>query len=112
MYPLFDIEAIIEHVEMLWSFLEAALRSSLGHLPGADAIVDDDTNLTKMILAAALTVEGNGHSDLGQRLFEAVKPAVTASFWGPTDMKGLSLICVAVSRFQPCLSTGTFSVIS
>lgn len=96
MYPLFDIEIIVERVKMLWSFLEAALRSGLGHFPGADAIVDDDTNLIKMVLAAALTVESNGHSDLGQILFEAVKPAVTASFWGPIDMKGLSLICVAV----------------
>ena len=96
MYPLFDIEAVIQHVSLLWNCLEAALRAGLGHLPGADTIADDDTNLIKMILAAALVVEGNGQSDLGQRLFESVKPAVTAKFWGPTDMKGLSLICVAV----------------
>ncbi len=96
MYPLFDIEAIIQHVNMLWTFLEAALRSGFGHIPGADAIDDDDTNLVKMILAAALILEGNGQSDLGQRIFESLKPAVTAKFWGPTDTKGLSLICVAV----------------
>lgn len=96
MYPLLDVEAILEHVNRLWTFLEAALRSGFGHMPGADAIDDDDTNLVKMILAAALIVEGNGQSDLGQRIFESLKPAVTAKFWGPTDTKGLSLICVAV----------------
>lgn len=97
MYPLFDIKAIIEHANMLWNFLEAALRSGLGHMPGSDALEDDDTNLVKMILAAALIVEGNGQSDLGQRMFESLKPAVTAKLWGPTDTKGLSLICVTVS---------------
>jgi hypothetical protein len=100
MYPLFDIEVIIKHVNTLWIFLEAALRSGVGHMPGADAIHDDDTNLVKMILAAALILEGDGQSDLGQRMFESLKPAVTAKFWGPTDMKGLALICIAVRYFS------------
>ncbi len=96
MYPLFDIEVLIEHVNRLWNFIEAALRSGMGNMPGADTIDDDDTNLLKMILAAALIVEGNGHSDLGLKVFDSLKPAVTAKFWGPTDTKGLSLLCVAV----------------
>lgn len=96
MYPLFDIEAVIEHVNRLWTFLEAALRNGIGNMPGADTIDDDDTNLLKIILAAALIVEGNGQSDLGLRIFDSLKPAVTAKFWGPTDTKGLSLLCVSV----------------
>jgi hypothetical protein len=100
MYPLFDIEVIIRHVNTLWIFLEAALRSGIGHMPGADAIDDDDTNLVKIILAAALVLEGDGQSDLGQRMFESLKPAVTAKFWGSTDMKGLALICITVGCFS------------
>lgn len=104
MYPLFDIEAIIEQVNMLWTFSEAALRSGFGNMPGADAIDDEDTNLVKMILAAALILEGDGQSDLGQGIFERLKPAVTATFWSPIDTKGLSLLCVAVR----CLSSSLF----
>ena len=96
MYPIFDIEALIAHVNRLWTFLEAALRSGIGNMPGADTIDDDETNLLKMILAAALIVEGNGQSDLGLKIFDSLKPALTAKFWGPTDTKGLSLLCVAV----------------
>lgn len=95
-YPLFDIETIINHVNMLWSFLEAATRSGLVRRPGAEITDDDDTNLVKMILAVALILEGDGQSDLGQRLFDSLKAVITAKFWGPTDIKGLSLICVAV----------------
>jgi hypothetical protein len=96
MYPLFEIIGIIEHVNLLWTFLEAASRSGIRQMAGADSIDDDDTNLMKMILAAALILEGNGQSDLGQRLFESLKPAVTATFWGATDTKRLLLVCVAV----------------
>lgn len=96
MYPLFDIKAILEQVNMLWSFLETALKTGPGYTPGAHTIDDEDANLVKMILATALVLEGRGQSDLGQRLFESLQPAVTAKFWAPTDTKGLSLLCVAV----------------
>jgi hypothetical protein len=100
MYPLFDVEAIVDYVNRLWSFLEAASRWGIGHMPGADAIDDDNTNLVKVILAAALIVEGNGKSELGKKIFESLKPAVSAKFWGPTDTKGLSLICIAVGHLS------------
>jgi hypothetical protein len=99
MYPLIDIKGILQYVNRLWTFLEAGLRSGIGHMPGADAIDDDDTNLLKMILAAALILEGSGQSELGQRIFESLKPAITAKFWDPTNTKGLSLLCVAVRYF-------------
>jgi hypothetical protein len=104
MYPLFDFEAIVGHVNRLWSFLEAASRAGIGHMPGADAIDDDNTNLVKVILAAALIVEGNGKSDLGKKLFDSLKPAISAKFWGPTDTKGLSLICIAVGHLSRSFS--------
>lgn len=96
MYPMFDIEVVIAHVNMLWNFLEAALSSGIGQMSAASAVDEDDMNLVKLILATALMLEGNGQSDLGQQIFESLKPAVTAKFWGPTDLKGLKLICVAV----------------
>lgn len=98
MYPLFDIQVIIGHLNMLWTSLESTLRVRLGHIPGAHIMDDDDTNLVKMILATALVLEGNGQSDQGQKMFESLRPAVTAKFWGPTNLKGLSLICIAVSQ--------------
>ena len=102
MYPLFDMELITKHITMLWTFLEAALRNGLGqvHLPGADAIDDDDTNIVKMVLAITLTLEGNGQSEMGYRLFESVKPTISAKVIGSTDMKGLVLVIMTVSSLM------------
>ena len=96
LYPLFDIEEVIGQVNRLWNSLEAPSGSGIGHSSRTEATDDEDTNLVKMILAAALVLEGNGQSDVGQKIFESLKPAVTANLWGRTDLKGLSLLCVAV----------------
>lgn len=101
MYPIVDIEHIVRHIKMLYTYVEAALRTGLtqAHLPGACAIEDEDTNLVKMVLATGLILEGNGESDTAQALYESIKPAITATITGPIDMKGISLLIVTV-----CLS--------
>ena len=74
MYPVLDIEKIIAYAKKLYRFMEAAHRSGLmqSGLPGSDAIDDEDTNILKMVLATAMTVEASGRSELGRKMFEYV----------------------------------------
>jgi len=100
MYPMLNIEKIINQTTMLYTFLEAASRAGLAqrHLPGADAVNDDDTNILKMIFATQLIIEGAGQSDLARRLWESVRPAAERKFWDPVDTKGLTLLVLVVSH--------------
>ena len=100
MYPLFDIEHIIRHIKSLYTFIEAAIETGFTklHLPGTGAIEDDDTNVVKMMLAIALIMEGNGESELGQRIFNIMSPIICNHILDKTDMRGLVLIVMAVSE--------------
>lgn len=100
MYPVLDIEKVIEYTTKLYRFMEAAHRSGLMQqgLPGADAIDDEDTNILKMVLATALTVEASGRSELGQRLFEYVQPAIDQMLLGNVGVKAIRLLAMTVSK--------------
>ncbi|KAI9804259.1 MAG: hypothetical protein M1833_007066 [Piccolia ochrophora] len=97
MYPFLDIEKMIRHANLLYTFIETAARTGLTQcgLPGADSVDDDDTSILKAVLAAAITMEGSGQSDLGKRLFESVRDVADRRLWGfEVDMKGLELLAV------------------
>ncbi|KAH1330055.1 hypothetical protein KXW65_009579 [Aspergillus fumigatus] len=103
MYPLVDIEKVTNQVNLLYTFMEAALRTGFAQraFPGPDSLLDDNTILLKMILAITLIVEGSGRSDLGQRLFLSVKPIIEAKLWGPIDIKTIQLFgMVATYHFH------------
>lgn len=99
MYPIFELDQLITRIDLLWTFIEAALRTGLGQpsLPGADALDDEDTNVLKMVLASSLLLENNGQSDMAVRLFESVRPTFEMKFWNPPDMKTLTLFILTVS---------------
>ncbi|KAI9801953.1 MAG: hypothetical protein M1825_003008 [Sarcosagium campestre] len=97
MYPFLDMAKLARHVNLLFTFMEAALRTGFAQfdLPGADEVRDDDTNILKAVLAAALMVEGSGQSDLGTRLFENVKNAAEQKIWDlGVTLKGLELLTI------------------
>ena len=98
MYPILDIEKVIAYAIKLYRFMEAARRSGLMQqgYPGADAIEDEDTNILKLVLATAMTVEASGRSDLGRRMFEYVQPAIDNSLLGNVGVKGIRLLAMAV----------------
>lgn len=100
MYPFLDINKVVAYTQKLYRFMEAAHRSGLMQqgLPGADAIDDDDTNILKMVIACALTVEGSGRSDLGRRMFEYVHPAIENLLLGNVGTKGIRLLILTVSN--------------
>jgi hypothetical protein len=99
MYPIVDLDKILRHTSLLFTFMDAARRTGLmeSALPGADAIYDDETRMLKLILAVALTLEGSGKSELGKRLFETTKAAVEEQVFAPTDIKTVRMLCLAVS---------------
>ncbi|KAL4899145.1 hypothetical protein BDW74DRAFT_189518 [Aspergillus multicolor] len=94
MYPLVDIDHVIQQVTLLYTFMEAAMRTGLMHqgLAGADGLEDDSTSLIKLILATTLIVEGGGRSELGRRLYMNVKPVVESKIWDTLDVKTIQLL--------------------
>ncbi|KAF2267049.1 fungal-specific transcription factor-like protein [Lojkania enalia] len=96
MYPFMDIDKVLHYADMLFSFVEAASRSGLmqGALPGADAIMDDQTTLLKLILAIALILEGYGKSPLGEKLFDNVHKVVERTLSDPVDLKGINMLAL------------------
>lgn len=109
MYPLVDIGKVTDQVNLLYTFVEAAMRTGFAQrgLPGSDGLQDDQTNLLKMILATTLIVEGSGQSDLGQRLYLSIKPIIESKLWEPLDIKTIQLYGMVVSIIMfsiPCAS--------
>ncbi|KAL2845394.1 fungal-specific transcription factor domain-containing protein [Aspergillus pseudodeflectus] len=94
MYPLVEIDQVTSQVTLLYTFMEAAMRTGLMHvgLPGADNLKDDSTILIKLIIATTLIVEGGGQSELGRRLYLSVKPAIESKIWDTLDVKTIQLL--------------------
>lgn len=111
MYPILDINKVIDYATKLYRFMEAAHRTGLMQqgLPGADSIDDEDTNILKMVLATAMTVEACGRSELGQRLFEYVQPAVDQMLLSNVGTKAIRLltmtVCTPFTFSHPLLTT-------
>lgn len=94
MYPILEIDKVLRYTEMLFSFVEAASRSGLmqSALPGADAIMDDQTSVLKLILAITLVLEGQGKDPLGEKLFENVHKVVEKTLSQPVSLQGINLL--------------------
>ncbi|KAF2461016.1 fungal-specific transcription factor-like protein [Lineolata rhizophorae] len=97
MYPVFDMDRLIAHATLLYRFMEAADRAGLvqSGLPGADSLLDDFTCVLKLVLAVALVLEGDGKSELGERLFQAVRPIVEAQSLNEVSVKGIRLLVIS-----------------
>lgn len=100
MYPIVNLQETISKTKALFTFTESAARTGLVQvqMPGCDSLGTDDNNILKMVLATALTVEGDGQSELGQRLFESVRDALGSRLWEPVELKGLTLLVIVVCR--------------
>ncbi|KAF2832950.1 hypothetical protein CC86DRAFT_364946 [Ophiobolus disseminans] len=96
MYPILDIDKVLRYTDMLFSFVEAAARSGLmqAALPGADAIMDEQTSVLKLILAITLVLEGGGKDALGERLFENVHKVVEKTLSEPVGLHGITLLAL------------------
>jgi hypothetical protein len=102
MYPVLDIQTVMQYTERLYSFIDAARRNGFIQqgLPGSDAINDENTIILKMIIAAASTMEGSGSSELGRSIFDSpgVRDAVSNATTGYTiSYKAPRLLVLTVS---------------
>ena len=99
MYPVLNIEKVVSYTERLYVFVDAMRRNGLMQegMPGTDAIDDEDTTILKLVIACALTMEGCGRSDLGQRMFENVRTTVDNYVIGAVGIKGIQALTMTVS---------------
>jgi hypothetical protein len=97
MYPVVEFDKMINHINMLYTFMDAARRSGLmmPEMPGQGAISDDETNLLKIMLATATMLEGSGSSELGTTLFSGVSVVVESLLLRPPDLKCLQILILA-----------------
>ncbi|KAK5100447.1 hypothetical protein LTS08_005196 [Lithohypha guttulata] len=103
MYPMFDMDKLYKHVNNLYTFIGAALRSGFGQvgLPGEDALDDDMTTQLKLVLACALIIEGHGQHELGQKLYDSAKKSVDLVIVGHLSIKAVVLVILtATYHFQ------------
>ena len=102
MYPMLDIEKIINQADVLYCFIESVARTGLYNrdLAGADSLEGNDINILKMVLSSALMAEGGGQSPLGKAIYESCREAFESRVTVPVDTKGLILLVVVV-----CLTT-------
>ncbi|KAF4547481.1 Fungal specific transcription factor domain-containing protein 77 [Elsinoe fawcettii] len=109
MYPVVSMAHLRTHTNTLYKFIDAFFRASMMRLdlPGSDAIHDEDTNLLKLVLATALIVEGQGKSELGQRLFDCVQPQIDALLLGNAGLKEVRLLALAAMFHFHCDSEST-----
>lgn len=98
MYPIVDIDKLIRHTNLLYTFMEAARRSGLmeASLPGADAIYDEKTVLLKLVVSIALTLEASGKSDVGRKMWECVQSNVQSHFFDSPDLGSLQMLALSV----------------
>ncbi|KAK5054436.1 hypothetical protein LTR84_001326 [Exophiala bonariae] len=101
MYPVIDAEKVLQHAQSLYKFIGASLRTGLGQpgLPGADTFDDEETTILKMLLGITLTVEGHGRSELGQRFFDAAKPATDLKLVTSIDLKSVILVVLTATYY-------------
>jgi hypothetical protein len=107
MYPILDMDKVLRYTEMLFTFVEAAARSGLmqGDRPGADAIMDDQTSVLKLVLAITLVMEGGGKDPLGEKLFENVQKVVERILSEPVSLQSISLLTLTVGDPQLSIHT-------
>lgn len=100
MYPMLDIEQIIDKADKTFAFAGAAAKTALVDR-SKSSLDSQDVNILKMILATVLTLEGGGQSELGLTLFETVRGACESKLGAPPDIGGLRLLVImAQFRFQ------------
>lgn len=99
MYPVVEVDKLVQHANLLYTFMDAARRTGLmeAGLPGADAIYDDQTQTLKLVLAIACTCEGSGKSELGKKLFESVRASLEEQMFAPCDVKIIRMLTLAAT---------------
>lgn len=98
LYPLLNNEQVIHQVHSIYNTFEttegpwiAALHSS-----EREMLFNDDTCILKLVLAIALTVEGNGENALGSELFTCLKKNIHEKMADLAYLKNIQFLTLVV----------------
>lgn len=96
MYPVVPIATVITHAKTLAAWMEAAGGNDLTpfHLQD-DGVTESRTQLVKIIICCALTVEEHGNSSRASRLYETIQPQVDKTLMNdPADVSKLPFLAL------------------
>lgn len=101
LYPLLDAEKVAHQAHLLFNFLEAVDRADFAtpHPSGEEVLLDDDTYILKVVLAIALSVEGNGENALGSQLFASLENHIHQQMADAAYLKSLQFLALVVCFF-------------
>lgn len=90
MYPVLDIQDVVAHAKNMASFLD-----SLRQQRSSESINDLKTLQLKMVICCALVVEGHGHSEKAQRLYDSMEAVINRKLMAdPSDQSNLPLLAL------------------
>lgn len=96
-YPILDIDQIVRHAGLLFTFVDAAARNMLiKTLEGSDSIQDADTDMLKIVLALALVTEDPGGKELARRLVQSVRRTAENRLLGNVGIKDVQILTLMV----------------
>lgn len=102
MYPVVEISAVIEHADLLSTWMEAAKKNDMVPPYGqGEGISDLETCTLKIVLCCALVMEEHGCSARADQLYESIRPIVDRLLMSePADVNNLPFLAlVAGYRF-------------
>jgi hypothetical protein len=87
MYPLLDMDKIMNHIEALRSVEDAK---------GSWMSAGDDKDIIVLVMAISLMRESAGESELGRSLFHSIRNNLEKKIWAPISLTSTSSIVLAV----------------
>lgn len=102
MYPVIQIESVINHVKFLCSWKDAVKKNFGQPTQGqGDGIADTKSLLLKIVLCIGLVIEEHGTSERATRLFESMRPRLERMvITDPSEVANLPILAlVAGYRF-------------
>ncbi|ELQ37282.1 fungal specific transcription factor domain-containing protein [Pyricularia oryzae Y34] len=96
MYPVINIETVMEHARNLASWMEATKRKDENAALIQDVdLMDIPTLRLKIIMCCAMVVEGHGHSPKATELFETIRHILDRKLMSePSEVANLPVLCL------------------
>ncbi|KLU81743.1 fungal specific transcription factor domain-containing protein [Magnaporthiopsis poae ATCC 64411] len=101
MYPIFDVESVMDHARALADWMESARLQRLSSPPIDDRHFSDIKTLQlKIILCCGLTIQNHGRSPRATELFETMRPVISRLLIGEGADVGSLPFLNTVAGFQ------------
>ncbi|KAI6380807.1 hypothetical protein MCOR25_001482 [Pyricularia grisea] len=96
MYPVTNMETVMEHARDLAAWMEATKRKDNSAALMQDADLTDIATLKlKIIMCCAMVIEGHGHSPKAMELFETIRHILDRKLMSePSQLANLPVLCL------------------